>query len=235
MRYFLIHIFLNFDTESLYATFKNTFGGGVWWSKDRGANKYKNAITNGLFLTLAIKLAHEYPDEPKYLTWAEKSWTWYKNSGMINDDYLINDGLTSTGVNNGGITWTYNQGMAICGTVGLYKETGKAEYLTEAQKLANAAIIHLADTNANVLQDHCEWKNNCVPNPNSGHFKGIYMRCLAELTGVTFDPELRIKYKKFILDSADSAWETTVRQTINSAICGPGLITLRILCFKAQP
>lgn len=203
----MLNVVTNIFTTMQKNQWDNTFNGGVWWSTARGSNGYKNAITNGLFLTLSSQLAHEFPTDSTYLTWAKKSWEWYKNSGMINADYLVNDGLSSSGVNNNGITWTYNQGMLIGGLVGLFKVTGDTAYLIEAQKLANAAMLYLADTNLNVLQDICEWKNACVPNPNSGQFKGVFMRYFIELTEVTYDPELRAKYKKFILDSADSNWE----------------------------
>ncbi|MEO6912333.1 MAG: glycoside hydrolase family 76 protein, partial [Edaphobacter sp.] len=70
-----------------------TCGGGVWWSKSR---KGKNAIENELFLAVAAALANrtaEPEQRRKYLAWAQKEWEWFHNSGMINREHLVNDGL----------------------------------------------------------------------------------------------------------------------------------------------
>lgn len=68
--------------------------GGVQWCP---TNTYKNAITNELFLVSSMRL-HPYAsllDRPPtyYLDWALKEWQWFETSGLINGDYLINDGL----------------------------------------------------------------------------------------------------------------------------------------------
>jgi hypothetical protein len=59
--------------------------------------RYKNAITNALFLSSSMRL-HPYTrllGKPTryYQQWALKEWQWFENSGMINNNYLINDGL----------------------------------------------------------------------------------------------------------------------------------------------
>jgi len=202
----MLNISKNIFNRLITTQWDNTFGGGLWWSTTHGSTGYKNAITNGLFIILSTQLAQNIPEDPTYLSWAKKAWEWYKNSGLINADNLINDGLNSQGQNNGGITWTYNQGAVIGGLVGLYKLTADAEYLDEAQKLANATMLYLSDKNMNVLQDLCEPLNNCEPNPNSGQFKGIFMRYFVELAEVTEDPVLRSHYIQFISDSAQSDW-----------------------------
>ena len=68
-------------------------GGKQWCPK----KDYKNAITNELFLISSMRL-HPYATlvgKPStyYLDWALKEWQWFEQSGMINADYLINDGL----------------------------------------------------------------------------------------------------------------------------------------------
>jgi predicted alpha-1,6-mannanase (GH76 family) len=66
-------------------------GGGVWWSAKKA---YKNAITNELFLTLAMKMhLHNNSESTYYLDWAQREWDWFKTSGMINANTLVNDGL----------------------------------------------------------------------------------------------------------------------------------------------
>jgi predicted alpha-1,6-mannanase (GH76 family) len=69
-----------------------TCGGGLRWNTDR---RYKNAITNELFLTLAAQLAQRVPEDPEYRDWALRTWDWLAASGMIGPDGLVNDGLTA--------------------------------------------------------------------------------------------------------------------------------------------
>jgi hypothetical protein len=76
-------------------------GGGMWWS---GKRDYKNAITNELFIVSSMKL-YEKTHEQRYLENAKKTWKWFDQSGMINGDGLVNDGLvTATCKNNGQTT-----------------------------------------------------------------------------------------------------------------------------------
>src|SRR5712692_2445717 len=100
-------------------------GGGIWWSKDR---TYKNAIANELFLSVAAHLANRATDpnlQARYAAWANREWQWFSQSGMINREHLINDGLTKDGScrNNGQRTWTYNQGVILGGLVELYQQS----------------------------------------------------------------------------------------------------------------
>jgi hypothetical protein len=55
---------------------------------------YVNAITNELFLSVAAHLANRVPNKEKYFGWAQRQWKWFQASGMINDQGIINDGLT---------------------------------------------------------------------------------------------------------------------------------------------
>lgn len=171
----------------------STCGGGIWWSKER---KYKNAIANELFLAIAARLHLRVGGNTDYLSWAQREWTWFKNSGMINSSNLINDGLDSACRNNGKTTWTYNQGVILGGLVDLYKSTRDASLLTQAQAIADAAIRTLAPNG--VLREPCE--------PNCGadgpQFKGIFVRNLFYLYQATNNAA----YKPFILQNADSIW-----------------------------
>src|SRR5262249_13862384 len=84
-------------------------GGGVWWSHER---TYKNAITTELFLLAAARLAQMAEGEPGFLQWAVRAYEWFAASGLVNPDGLVNDGLDEC-VNNGGPTWSYNQGVIL--------------------------------------------------------------------------------------------------------------------------
>lgn len=146
-----------------------TCGGGIYWSKDRN---YKNAIANELYFTVAASLANRASDEESYLSIAKSQWSWFKNSGLINDDNLINDGLTinanGTCTNNGETVWSYNQGVIIGGLIELYDATGNSDLLSEASIIATAAIDALSKDG--ILHDECE--------PDCGidgsQFKGMF-------------------------------------------------------------
>lgn len=173
-------------------------GGGIWWNR---AKTYKNAITNELFITLAARL-HALTADEEYLTWTRKSWQWFNQSGMINKDGLVNDGLGDDCDNNGGETWTYNQGVVFGGLLHLYQVDGSTEYLDAACRIADATLSRkVAD---GVLQESCE--PGC--NHDGRQFKGIFIRYLAYLAKALPDShaEQRARYTAFVASNAATAW-----------------------------
>ncbi len=182
----------------------STCGGGIWWNKDRG---YKNAIANELFLSVAAHLANrDSSNQSQYLNWANKEWKWFAQSGMINSQNLINDGLgtsegkTSAGAcsNNAQATWSYNQGVVLGGLLELSKLNADPSLPQMAQRIATAAITRLVDIHG-IMHDPCE--------PNCGadgvQFKGIFVRNLAALA--VADPQRA--YRTFVTNNANSVWE----------------------------
>ena len=170
--------------------------GGLWWSS---ARTYKNAIPNELFLLVAIRLHERTPGDGgtgSYFYWATNEWSWFKNSGMINAQNLINDGLTTNCLNNGQTTWTYNQGVVLGGLTELYKATGDTNYLVAAETIANAAIANLTSAGG-VLEEPC----NCS-GPDVPEFKGIFARNLACL----YDEDHQPAYFNFLSANAQSVW-----------------------------
>jgi predicted alpha-1,6-mannanase (GH76 family) len=174
--------------------------GGIWWSKDR---KYKNAIANELFLSVAAHLdtrARSGGQRKNYLRWAQREWLWFSQSGMINSDHLINDGLDQHCTNNRQNTWTYNQGVILGGLSELYRAVHDPSLLTEAGSIAASTLSSpfLTDPQG-VLHDVCE--------PNCGadgtQFKGIFVRNLRLLDEVA--PSAR--YKDFAETNALTIWK----------------------------
>jgi len=189
--------------ESIFANmsggWSDTCSGGIWWSKKR---KYKNAIANELFLSVAAHLANRAATPQQrsaYLAWATREWQWFSHSGMINARHLVNDGLDDRCRNNGQTTWTYNQGVILGGLAELYRANHDPSLLVEAGSIASAALSDpvLVDEHG-ILHEPCE--------PNCGgdgtQFKGIFVRNLSELDQVALRPE----YRKFILANAQSIW-----------------------------
>jgi predicted alpha-1,6-mannanase (GH76 family) len=172
-----------------------TCGGGIWWNKPHDK---KNAIANELFLTVAARLHARAPGNGASgspLDWAQRTWTWFDASGMINATNLINDGLTPTCTNDGKETWTYNQGVILGGLIALNAANGDATLLRRAQDIANAAIANL--TVGGILHEPAQ--DLGIDGPQ---FKGVFVRNLSELYAKTSDPA----YRDFILVNANAMW-----------------------------
>jgi predicted alpha-1,6-mannanase (GH76 family) len=186
------------------AGWDSTCGGGMWWST---AKTYKNAITNELFLTLAALLHQRTPsDKAGYLTWAQREWDWFSASGLIGASGLVNDGLTSACQNNGGTTWTYNQGVILGGLAALFEITGDQAYLQQGETIANAALSQLVTpasaTVPGILVEPCETTAlGC--NADQVQFKGIFIRYLYDFWLQSRQPA----YSAFIRSNAQCLWE----------------------------
>jgi predicted alpha-1,6-mannanase (GH76 family) len=178
-------------------------GGGLWWNTDR---TYKNAITNELFLTLAAQLAHRVPGERRYRDWALREWEWLHASGLIGPAGLVNDGLTAACANNGGTTWTYNQGVILGGLAALHEVTGDQGYLRQGELIADAALSTLTDSRG-ILAEPCE-PLGC--DGDQTQFKGIFVRNLHQFSARCSSQHgssqqgAKPKYHAFILANADS-------------------------------
>jgi len=179
-------------------------GGGIWWSS---ARNYKNAVTNELFLMASLMLHRLRPENTTidFLSYANLELEWFLNSGMINDQYLINDGLTvinnTTCVNNQQTEWTYNQGVILGGLLQMYLLTENRTLIDIAVKLANASSTLMTYPNG-ILKESCE-PNNC--DSDQHQFKGIYTRYLGYLTasGVLESID-RNQFAQFLTLQADS-------------------------------
>ena len=175
-------------------------GGGVLWCPPP-TNPYLNAITVELFLSSAMALHPHAAALGKpatyYSDWASRVWAWLGGSGMINSQYLVNDGLTDSCVNNQQTTWTYNQGVLLSGLAKLSAATGNATALTAARAVANATTSLLV-TPGGILEEP-------TPNPNNDQriFKGVWARHLAA-AGVVDAPGLGALATSFLAVQASS-------------------------------
>lgn len=179
-----------------------TCGGGVWWSKK---SREKNAIENELFLAVAASLANRMksPEQrQKYLAWAQKEWVWFQNSGMINGEHLINDGLDGSDpahcTNNGKNTWTYNQGVILGALVELNKAAPDPSLKSTAAAIALSAIQHLTDADGVLRESSNAHTGGDVP-----QFKGIFSRNLMLLNSAFPDG----RYQSFARTNAQSIWD----------------------------
>jgi predicted alpha-1,6-mannanase (GH76 family) len=189
---------------NLVTGWDDSCGGGLWWNTER---KYKNAITNELFLTLAARLHQRCGgDHVNYLDWALREWDWFRARGLIGASGLVNDGLTAECENNDGVTWTYNQGVILGGLAALHEITGEAAYLTQGEAIADAALSLLASpptaSTPGILIEPDELAT-ARRDKDRPQFKGIFMRNLHDL----YVRSSRPAYLGFIRDNARSIWD----------------------------
>ena len=136
---------------------------------------------------------------------------------MIGPAGLVNDGLTADCANNGGTTWTYNQGVIVGGLAVLYDITGDDAYLGQAEAIAAAALRDLT-VPPGILAEPGQ-----APPRGRDHdhaqFKGIFVRNLYEL----YLRSPRAEYRDFILANARSLWQNSRnrRNQIGLAWTGP--------------
>lgn len=183
----------------------NATCGGIWWNKKRN---YNSAISNELFLSVAASLANRDKENSEYyLDWAKRQWNWFARSGLINEDWNINDGLDTLNCkNNDGAVWSYNQGVILGGLAELAKADPKnaTAYLEPAKKIALAARKKLADSK-DILHDANE--------PNMGNdgnqFKGVFARNLWQLYEATKEPWMRT----FLIRNAEAVWTQSRNET----------------------
>jgi predicted alpha-1,6-mannanase (GH76 family) len=182
--------------EGLAAGWDDKCGGGIWWTRGK---TYKNAIPNELFLLVAARLHQRTAGGGGYLDWALREWEWFSASGLIGPAGLINDGLTADCANNGGTTWTYNQGVIIGGLAALHEITGDGAYLGRAESIA-AAVLRDLTAPPGVLAEPGEQPRG--GGPDGPNFKGIFVRNLYEL----YQRSPRAQYRDFFLANATALW-----------------------------
>ena len=189
-------------------------GGGLWWNKDR---TYVNAIANELYITAAAKLANRRPSTPRggyYWDEAVKAHNWFLQSGMINSDNLVNDGLTIVRngaethcVNNGVVAFTYNQGAILAGLTEMAWASSDNSYNDLANTLALAGIAHFTDDKG-ILHEPCE-PNAC--DGDEEQFKGVFARnvqfMVSRANSMPFGN--KEKYIRFLQTNADAIWADT--------------------------
>jgi predicted alpha-1,6-mannanase (GH76 family) len=147
----------------------------VWWNT---SETYKNAVTNALYIRLTAALHNRIPGDTAWLSRSRTAWSWFLNSGMINSSGLVNDGLTTDGScrNNGGGTFTYNQGVILDGLAQLsIARGGDSTLLAQAKTIAQAATTRLV---ANGVLSEPVGNSDC--DSDDSLFKGIFVRNLYE-------------------------------------------------------
>jgi predicted alpha-1,6-mannanase (GH76 family) len=171
--------------------------GGHWWSKDNDAN---TAIGNELYLAVAASLANRASNSSEYADIAKREVDWFLQSGMINDNHTVNDGLNLTSCTVIGPTYTYNSGVILGALFEMHTLTSNQTYLDIASSIAHGATTTLVDSDGILT----EVGYPSPPDTNGAQFKGIFARNLAYLQSVAGDDA----YVSFLQKNADSLWST---------------------------
>ncbi len=192
-------------------------GGGVWWKyypKYGCSENSKNAITNELWI-LFLTLIYCAKGEPEYLERAKNAWKWFDEKKLINNEHLINDGLTRLDqcppcVNSRESTWTYNQGV-ILGALANLSRWLENSLISKAKEIACAVknSKSLVTTEGILKEPDKEPPNDL--NQDQQSFKGIFMRNCAYLVAALAGNE-SAELVEFITRNADYVQEHAVDQ-----------------------
>jgi len=171
----------------------STCGGGMLWD---GAKTYKNSVTTELYL-YASALMYQKTNATGMLTNAKTAWTWLDASGLRNAGGLYNDGYTAQCTNNNQTVWIYNQIIGASGLAIMSAVTGDPSYLTAAQVSIDATIATM--TVDGILRETCDDITDVVQcNSDQYLFKGIFVKHLGYILGVSNNAALTAKYSGFI-------------------------------------
>ena len=145
--------------------------GGIYW---RNAKDKKNAIPNTLFMQAAAKLHLRTPGDMgagSYLDWSQRTWTWFKGSGLLQANKLIYDTLDNlTDCQAEGPVFTYNQGVAVGALTDLAAASGDDSLLDEASAVVHGTMS-LMQVNGILKEAPCGGEV-CT------QFKGVFFRNL---------------------------------------------------------
>ena len=195
-------------------------GGGVYWKKP---NIGKHAITNGLFMTAALRLHRHLSSSgagavkhasavngASYLSWGERTWAWIQAKQLISEDFLVENGLDDACQIQRGARYTYNQGVMIGALLAYEEVTHDSKHVVLATRIADATISKLT-TEDGVLRESKEPEIT----GDSAQFKGIFMRNLSALYRKTRQP----RHAVFIKRNAEKIW-TVARDAQTGEIGG---------------
>jgi mannan endo-1,6-alpha-mannosidase len=156
-------------------------GGGLLWqifaSNPNGLD-YRNTVSNGGFFQISARLARATGNNT-YLEWAEKVWDWTEAVGLIDTEYNVHDGASSsancTDINP--VTFSYSAAIYLYGAAVLADHTGDQKWVERTERILEAARSFFSpfDNATNIMYEHaCEQVFTC--NTDMRSFKGYFSR-----------------------------------------------------------
>ncbi|KAL2129510.1 hypothetical protein VTI74DRAFT_7660 [Chaetomium olivicolor] len=156
-------------------------GGGLLWqifpSNPNGMD-YKNTVSNGGFFQISARLARA-TGNTTYLQWAERVWDWTEAVGLIDADFNVHDGASSskncTDINP--VTFSYSAAIYMYGAAVLADHTGDQKWVTRTERILEAARSFFSpfENATNIMYEHaCEQVDKC--NADMRSFKAYFSR-----------------------------------------------------------
>lgn len=126
-------------------------GGGLKWQLYSFSNgfSYRNSASNGGFFQLSARLAR-YTGNQTYFDWADKTWDWMSNIGLIGSDSSVYDGTDDTQNCTllDHVEWSINSGLMLYGSAVLYDYTnGSRTWQSRTELLAEHAYKTFVSSN----------------------------------------------------------------------------------------
>lgn len=182
--------------------------GGIYWDSTK---TQVGSIANELLIVASSRL-YMITHKEKYKDIANETWSWFKHSGLINQDFTVADhyAIDNNGCGNK-LDWhfSYNSGLLLRALASLYKiNNSNQKYLDLGKKIANAAMHDY--TMGGVITENC---TNVMACADDGFmFKGIYAYDLANFALITKDKQFRAKVRHYLTDSYESL--ITINKTV---------------------
>ncbi|KAI9657475.1 MAG: hydrolase 76 protein [Bathelium mastoideum] len=157
-----------------------TCSGGLRWqifTFNNGYN-YKNSISNGCFFQLAARLA-AYTGNQTYAQWAEKTWDWVNDVGLMTPQYVVWDGTDDTQncTSFNHIQWTYNAAVYLLGAATMWNLTSDPVWQNRTMGIINGLDVFFTGNPPVLYEVACEPQGTCDTDQRS--FKAYVSRWMA--------------------------------------------------------
>jgi len=136
-------------------------GGGIWWHQSQKDNS-KNTCANGPAAEGYLQLARLVPPDQagRWVAAAQKAVDWTREKLQADDGLFDDRVIVPTGeVKKGKLT--YNSALMLRAELGLYRATGRQEYLEDAKRIGRAAQW-FTDKRTGVYRDPLKWSHFMV-------------------------------------------------------------------------
>nr|POE93458.1 mannan endo-1,6-alpha-mannosidase dcw1 [Quercus suber] len=181
----------------------HTCAGGLHWQVFSGAHSYnyKNTPSNGGLFNLAARLG-AYTQNQTYFDWADKTWNWMEDVGLISSSRQIFDGVETddncTSVNHD--LWSYSAGIMLLGAATMWSHTNSSLWRTRTEAIWQSARQEFFQDMI-MFEQKCEASGHCDLDQQS--FKAYLSRYMAAAAKVA--PWLYNDVKPYLSRSAQAA------------------------------